>query len=119
MTTNDIFCNFILIARNTYQCSKCGVVLVTEPGSIETPILPCSAPSFEYSAANVQKFAASNIPTTGLCTEEEIQARHSICELCEFFQNNSCTKCGCLLSRDRVYMNKLAFKTASCPINKW
>lgn len=118
-TNNSIFCNFILIKPNTYQCSKCGVVLVAEDGSIETPILPCSAPLLEYSAANIQKFVAENVASTGLCTEEEIQARHSICESCEFFKDNSCTKCGCLLSRDRIYMNKLAFKTASCPIDKW
>ncbi len=53
------------------------------------------------------------------CSQEQIDARLEICKTCEFYQNNSCLKCGCSLSRDRNFMNKLYWKNKSCPIGKW
>lgn len=53
------------------------------------------------------------------CTEEEMDARLEICKGCPFFEerNNksSCMKCGCPLSRDKIYRNKLYWKHESCP----
>lgn len=47
------------------------------------------------------------------CTQEEKDQRLSICGTCEFFDNGSCSQCGCIsetiiLLRDRT-----------CPENKW
>lgn len=53
------------------------------------------------------------------CTQEQIDARMDICKTCEFFKNNTCMKCGCALSRERNYMNKLLWVDQSCPIKKW
>lgn len=53
------------------------------------------------------------------CTQEQIDMRLSICKGCEFYKNNSCLKCGCSLSRDKNYMNKLYWADKSCPIGKW
>jgi hypothetical protein len=53
------------------------------------------------------------------CTQEEIDARMDICKGCEFFKNNTCMKCGCALSREKNYMNKLLWADQSCPIKKW
>ena len=53
------------------------------------------------------------------CSEEQINERMNICQGCEFFQNNTCLQCGCALSRDKVYMNKLLWADQSCPIGKW
>jgi hypothetical protein len=53
------------------------------------------------------------------CTEKEIAERYNICKSCEFFSDNTCTKCGCNLVREQVYMNKLAWADQSCPIGKW
>lgn len=53
------------------------------------------------------------------CTQEQIDSRLEICKGCEFYKNNSCLKCGCSLSRDRNYMNKLYWADKSCPIGKW
>ncbi len=53
------------------------------------------------------------------CSQEQIDARLAICQGCEFYKNNSCLKCGCALSRDRNYMNKLYWADKSCPIGKW
>jgi hypothetical protein len=53
------------------------------------------------------------------CTQDQIDNRLSICETCEFYKNNTCLKCGCSLSRERNFMNKLYWKDKSCPIGKW
>lgn len=53
------------------------------------------------------------------CSQEQINDRMNICQSCEFFQNNTCLQCGCALSRDKVYMNKLLWADQSCPIGKW
>ena len=53
------------------------------------------------------------------CSQEEIDARLAICNDCEYYENESCLQCGCAISRDRVYGNKLAYKNKACPIGKW
>lgn len=53
------------------------------------------------------------------CNQQQIDFRLSICETCEFYQNNSCLQCGCALSRDRNFKNKLFWADQSCPIGKW
>ena len=53
------------------------------------------------------------------CTQEQIDERMDICNGCEFYKNNTCLKCGCALSREKNYMNKLLWADQSCPINKW
>jgi hypothetical protein len=58
-------------------------------------------------------------PLKQQCSEEQINERMNICQGCEFFQDNTCLQCGCALSRDRVYMNKLLWSDQSCPIGKW
>lgn len=53
------------------------------------------------------------------CSQAQIDARLAICNTCEFYQNSTCLKCGCALSRERNFMNKLYWKDKSCPIGKW
>lgn len=52
-------------------------------------------------------------------TEEEVNRRMDICQGCEFFKNNMCLKCGCALSREQNYHNKLYNANAKCPVGKW
>lgn len=121
MIINDdaLFCSFIKISDKTYECSKCGVNLVVQDEIDHPPLIPCSAPLFDFSAVGVRDFISNHTDTNNLCDEEEIEDRHNICKSCEFFLNNSCTQCGCLLSRDKIYMNKLAIKSEACPLDKW
>ena len=53
------------------------------------------------------------------CSQEQIDNRLAICQTCEFYQNNSCLKCGCTLNRDKNYMNKLLWADQRCPVDKW
>ncbi len=50
-----------------------------------------------------------------LISKERYKKRMKICLKCEFFEPklNRCLKCGCFL------MVKAAFRTTSCPIDKW
>lgn len=51
--------------------------------------------------------------------KETIEKRMKICETCEFYKDNLCLKCGCALSREHNYKNKLFHEDAKCPIDKW
>lgn len=54
-----------------------------------------------------------------MCTQEEINQRLSICQTCEYYENDTCLQCGCAISRASIHSNKLAFRNKSCPVNKW
>lgn len=54
-----------------------------------------------------------------LCSDEQIESRLAICRTCEFYQNNTCSLCGCQIVREANHMNKLAHKDQACPANKW
>jgi len=56
---------------------------------------------------------------SNLCSQEEIESRLSICKTCEFYQDNTCSLCGCQIVREANHMNKLAHKDQACPANKW
>ena len=53
------------------------------------------------------------------CTQAQIDERLKICHGCEFYKNNTCLKCGCVLSREKTYMNKLLWADQKCPVEKW
>lgn len=73
--------------------------------------------------SNRQKYKPQEIvhseSSEKMCSEQQIEERLNICKTCEFFQNNSCLKCGCVINRDKNYMNKLYHADKSCPIGKW
>jgi hypothetical protein len=54
-----------------------------------------------------------------MCSEEQINERLTICSSCEYYKDNSCMMCGCVVIRDANYSNKLAHKDQACPIMKW
>lgn len=118
MILDDMFCNFVKNKNSLYECAKCGNIISVYDEIEEPPILPCFAPIQNYHPGAIIDFMTEH-NVQDLCTEGEIDSRHKICITCKFFNNNSCDKCGCALSKDRNYLNKLAVRTESCPINKW
>tara|TARA_B100000519_G_scaffold195450_1_gene200517 strand:- start:410 stop:670 length:261 start_codon:yes stop_codon:yes gene_type:complete len=52
-------------------------------------------------------------------SQEVIDERLAICELCPHFQGQHCNKCGCACKGNRVFLNKLAWADQECPIGKW
>lgn len=60
----------------------------------------------------------SGFPT---CSQLEINERFNICIQCEHMdkQKSTCKICGCNLSKNKEFMNKLAWADQECPIQKW
>lgn len=54
-----------------------------------------------------------------LCSQEQINSRLEICKSCEYYKDNACMLCGCVIVRESNYTNKLAHKDQHCPIMKW
>lgn len=98
-------CEFITRDNKVFKCVNCGLTIEAYEIQMDTPIFVCSKKKI--------------IEGQNLCTQEQIEERHRICENCEFFQDTTCTKCGCPLNRRRVFSNKLSKKDESCPIGKW
>ena len=122
MIINNIFCEFIQTSTIDYKCIKCGNIVKSMDQQEGPPILPCFNPlgtSRPDLSAIKNNVSSAHKNEKDLCSNEEIEHRYSVCVDCEFFKNNSCTKCGCVLNRNRIYMNKLAIKNEKCPINKW
>lgn len=59
---------------------------------------------------------ASGMP---MCTQEQIDARFSICQGCEFYKDGACQKCGCPLNREKQFISKLSWANEKCPVGKW
>ena len=68
-------------------------------------------------ASMIQTMKASK--DHNMCSEEQINERLKICNSCEYYKDNSCMLCGCVVIRDANYSNKLAHKDQACPIMKW
>jgi hypothetical protein len=51
----------------------------------------------------------------------EIHFRYSICNTCEMLniEKNQCLECGCYISNQKKFMNKLAWQDQKCPLKKW
>jgi hypothetical protein len=149
MNIYDFTCDFVKVDHNEYRCSTCGIIISyaglekpimicpkkislnnpenygirisdiqTKDTKIEQP--PSEPPSLMQKVLNFTKSATKHAMVgSPKCTDEQIHHRYNICTQCEFFQNNICTKCGCNLVREKIYMNKLAWADQSCPIGKW
>lgn len=51
--------------------------------------------------------------------EEKIKERLVICQACDQFTGRSCKDCGCTCNNKKIFLNKLALPTESCPRSKW
>jgi hypothetical protein len=60
------------------------------------------------------------------CSDEEITARHTICQACPLYVPASATvgycshaSCGCPLNRLGRFVSKLGWRDQHCPIGRW
>lgn len=101
-------CDFIEIYPDEYECSKCGLKISSFDGP---PIFPCSS---------IDESDFEELQNKGLvCSKKEIQNRYNICTSCEYFSNLTCKQCGCIVTRNTSFKNKLLWKDHECPIGKW
>lgn len=54
-------------------------------------------------------------------SQKLINHRYNICNSCDKFdrKNTQCMICGCNINKERILLNKLAWKDQKCPIDKW
>lgn len=54
-------------------------------------------------------------------SQQDIDRRYSICNECPMIHPNKteCLECGCSISSQKKFLNKLAWADQKCPINKW
>lgn len=128
----DPFCEFVPSRLNSSlsQCSFCGRTINNR--TVNSKIL-CAKKTqyikdftsdnteYEVEFIKTEKIPAPQqiIKAKTKCSQSQIDTRLHICKSCPFYQNNTCLQCGCSLSRDRVFMNKLYWPDQSCPIGKW
>lgn len=118
---DNIFCEFIKLDHKIFECAKCGTRISIIDGQDGIPQIPCRNPLLgENIPISIHNFASriQNLEKD-LCSVDTIEQRHSVCKSCTYFAENSCTKCGCSIIRDRNYLNKIAIKSESCPIGLW
>jgi hypothetical protein len=79
-------------------------------------------------AINLAKATANHIKTgSKYVSQDIIDARLNICKECPLFLKTegkvggTCThaSCGCNLSRERQFLNKLYWADQKCPLDKW
>lgn len=117
--TNNIFCEFTYIGDNNYICPKCNLRITINDQNPEPPMFPCSAIFETQNIQDIKDLASNAIENIILCEDAEVARRLSICKNCEYYSNNVCSKCGCLLMNTKAFAGKLSQKEQACPINKW
>lgn len=53
------------------------------------------------------------------CSRKEIRQRLEICRSCDQFTGSACAHCGCSVNLEKRFLNKLAWRSESCPLGKW
>ena len=117
-----MFCNFIEIDDKVYRCTNCDTIVTVQDSYDEAPIFPCKKSlitnSNEELLENIRSLANDHHKDIE-CTEEQILHRHSICSMCDDFKDGSCHRCGCPITRNKDFANKLLWADQECPIGKW
>lgn len=126
-----MFCQLNYIDNNTYKCINCDNEVTVTDEYEEPPTLMCRAflvskntedkpVSFAKKIKHFTESLYGHLQNNlELCPDSVIHERYEICKTCDFFENSTCSKCGCPLYRDRAYISKLAWANEQCPINKW
>lgn len=54
-------------------------------------------------------------------SQDLIDKRLEICYDCDSISpdKNQCLECGCYISKNKKFLNKLAWLDQKCPLNKW
>jgi hypothetical protein len=81
---------------------------------------PEPGPSLLVKAVNFATSAARHIAAGApRASDAEIERRFAICQGCEHYDGNACTKCGCPVVRESRFVSKLAWANEKCPVGKW
>ena len=111
-------------ARWRHQCDACKLSVRNKRATI-----PCvqseiafQPPSLPRRLANfTQAVTAHLVAGMPQASPAEIERRWAICQACELFDGSICThkSCGCNVSNEQKFLNKLAWAEQKCPAGKW
>lgn len=123
-----MLCNFLRLQDNWFRCVNCNLELRSPDG--KPPIFPCkhstvkkpndTKKTFAEKVKNFAKASADHLSSgMKIASDEVISERYSICKNCEFFNNDTCSQCGCPIYQHKKYISKLAWAEQKCPVDKW
>lgn len=117
--------------RDLFECPKCGYI--TTCGHCKKECVPIiqqqyGEPSTLKKIGNftfaLARHLYKGMPTV---TKKQLDERLKICQECPLFKKKdgmvggvcSHESCGCTIQDEVVFLNKIAWKTESCPLDKW
>lgn len=113
------------------ECKACGAKYSIKGYTCDKIIHVCSeknkSPDLSSRMINFGKAIVNHV-SEGMpkCTQEQINSRLEVCKGCELFNKTSedtgfCShsSCGCNISKEQKFLNKLAWADQKCPIDKW
>lgn len=92
--------------------------IVWNPGSSDDPPrrIAATTKAFRYAEA-LARWVKAGRPVR---STEEVDRILDICQACEYYENETCQKCGCVIrKKPAAFRNKLKMATESCPVEKW
>lgn len=91
--------------------------------TLGAPIKIKPVASGKWSWSTLKRFTTALVKHAGdwfrKCSRKEIQSRLEICKQCEHFTGTACAQCGCRVNLEARFLNKLAWRSESCPLGKW
>ena len=101
------------------ECTLCNTVIKSASDAADLPVCVCGyqPPILKNAITTVKQFVKSGFR---IRTSKEIKHLYdTYCnnpkDPCPYFQNNTCTLCGCPVSSKAVYRNLLKIATKPCP----
>lgn len=119
---NHSMCVFTTTNWIDFECINCGLKIKATERQTSMPMFPCNQiylKTYQTTDNYIDQIMESFKDNPDLAEKSTIQHRLSICEGCEFYQKDTCTKCGCAMMRNRNFVGKILKKDSSCPENKW
>jgi hypothetical protein len=116
------FCSFTTTDWINFECSNCGMRIRATEVQTTMPMFPCKSIYLKNDKSTedyIDQILAQFSENPTLADKDTIKHRLSVCEGCEFFQDDTCTKCGCAMIRNKNFVGKILKTDASCPENKW
>ena len=116
-----MFCNFIAIDSGVFKCTNCDTIIYTQDDIEDAPIFPCKL-SIVRQDDNLFLESVKILGSQSekqKCSDLEILNRHNVCMMCPEFKDDSCSQCGCRITRNKEFANKLLWKDEKCPLDKW
>lgn len=111
---------------NVYRCEICGAMTAPTESPPERIYFECRSnrkgPSWLQRIKNFAVALASHIAVgSPRASQADINARLEVCAECPLFNGSICThaNCGCNVTGEDVFMNKLSWADSTCPAGRW